>query len=287
MYINDILKNKSRLLSFEVFPPKADSDISVIYTALDKLKLLNPDFISVTYGAGGGTRKATTEIANYIEKECNIPALAHLTCVALNEDMLEGIIKEFLNNDIHNVLALRGDRPKNMSVEDFNNRQYKYASDIIPIIKRDSNICVAGACYPEKHIEAPSLNSDLDNLLLKQSKGASFFISQLFFDNNAFYNFIDKAVTKGIKVPILAGIMPIISVKQIDTTISLSGSTIPPKFQNILDKYGNNPTDMYKAGIDYAITQINELINFKVKGIHIYTMNKPDICMEIVKNILI
>lgn len=274
----DILKTLS--LSFEVFPPKKWEDFPGLYETLDELKGLHPEFISCTYGAGGSNSKKTAEIASHIENELGIRSIAHLTCAALTEDKLLSTIENFKNAGIHSVLALRGDKPFDMSEEDFANRQYKHPSEIIPILKK-AGFRVVAACYPEKHYEAPSMEEDLHWLKHKVEQGADALISQLFFDNDAFYRFMDAADQKGITVPVHAGIMPITSAKMINTTINLSGASIPKALSDLIATYGENPSDMRKAGIEYAARQINDLAEQGMHYVHIYTMNHSETAKEI------
>lgn len=273
---------KEPTLSFEVFPPKKDGELEQAFNILDELGNLNPDFISVTYGAGGSKSKKTVELASYIQNTLHIPALAHLTCVGNTVAQIEAVIKELRENNVDHVLALRGDRPKDMSDEQFNSRDFAHASDLIHYLKEKEQLHIAGACYPEKHFESFSLESDLNHLKQKQDAGAEFFITQLFFDNDYFYNFREKAEKKGIVIPICTGIMPITTAKQIGTTVSLSGSSVPKAMADMIAKYSDSPEDLYKAGIDYAIRQILDLKENNVDGVHIYTMNKPAIATEIV-----
>lgn len=285
--IKDSYNKRKTVFSLEVFPPKTEHDFSFIFESLDELKKLNPDFISITYGAGGSTSKRTMELASYIQNECHIEALAHLTCVALDEELLNTFLKELEENQIHNILALRGDRPKDMSDNAFDNRSYKYASDLISIIKNTPNTCIGSACYPETHPESANWQEDLYHLKTKVDAGANFLITQLFFDNSKFYQFHENAVNYGITVPISAGIMPITSARQIKTIVELSGASIPKALSNIFVKYQDNPMDFKKAGLEYAINQIKELMTYGVSGIHLYTLNKADISKEIFENISI
>lgn len=283
--IKDTLKNSECNISFEVFPPKKDADFDTAYDTLNALSTLHPDFISVTYGAGGSKSKKTLEIASYIQNTLHIEALAHLTCVGSKKDDILSIVSQMQAHNITQVLALRGDRPKDMSDEQFTSRDFAHASDLITFLKAETDLSCAGACYPEKHFECFSKETDLLHLKYKQDAGADFFISQLFFDNDFFYDFRDRAAKKGITVPLLAGIMPVTSATQLGTTVSLSGSSIPKAFSDLIATYGDNPEDMRKAGIDYAIRQILDLKANGVDGIHIYTMNKPKMAAEIVNNI--
>ena len=280
--IKDIFQTGKTVLYCEVFPPKRNDDMYTIFKTLDEIQSYHPDFISVTYGAGGGTSKKTSTIAAYIQNICEIEALAHLTSVAMNETFLRQMVQELNSKGVHNILALRGDQPKDMSDEDFQKRSFHHASDIIPIIRdAASDICIAAACYPEKHPESASVEEDLNYLKLKADTGVNFFITQMFFDNSKFLTFREQARAHGIQTPITAGIMPITSAKQIGTSVQLSGSSIPTELSNLFAKYADNPEDMRKAGIDYAIRQINHLIEEQVDGIHLYTMNKSDTTREI------
>lgn len=269
-------------LSLEVFPPKKDDDFDSAYDILKKLSELNPAFISVTYGAGGSRSKKTIEIASYIQNTLNIPALAHMTCVGSKREELLEVYEVLKAANVSKVLALRGDRPRDMTDEQYNSRDFAHASDMIAFLKEHTDLSIAGACYPEKHPESFSLEADLQYLKKKQDAGADFFITQMFFDNDYFYTFRDRALQKGITLPIRAGIMPITSARQIGTTISLSGSSIPKALSDIIAKYSDNADDMRKAGIDYCIRQILDLKQIGVDGIHIYSMNKPKTTAEIV-----
>ena len=279
--ITETLRQK-QTLSFEVFPPKKEGEFEAAFEVLDELGRLSPDFISVTYGAGGSRSKKTVEIASYIQNTLHIDALAHMTCVGCRKDALLQVYEELKAANVNHVLALRGDRPRDMTDEQYASRDFAHASDMIHFLKENTDLNIAGACYPEKHYEAFSMKSDLESLKAKQEAGAEFLITQLFFDNDAFYDFCERTDKTGIHIPICAGIMPITSAKQLGTTISLSGSSVPKPLADIIATYGDNPQDMRKAGIDYAIRQILDLQQNKVDGIHIYTMNKPKTAAEIV-----
>lgn len=269
--------------SLEVFPPKKDDEFEHVYQVLDAMAVTKPDFISVTYGAGGSNSKKTVDIASYIQNKLQIPAIAHLTCVGSKTEDIQRELDALSAVGVSHVLALRGDRPRLMTDEQFNSREFMHASDMMQYIKKNSSLRIAGACYPEKHYEAPSLDADLEILKLKQDMGAEFFISQLFFDNDFFYRFQEKAVAKGVTKPLCAGIMPITSAKQIETSISLSGSSVPKKLTDLIANFGDNPEDMRKAGIEYAVEQIRDLKAHGVKHIHLYSMNKSKMTAEIVK----
>lgn len=269
-------------LSFEVFPPKKDGDFESAFQVMDALGKLSPDFISVTYGAGGSRAGKTVEIASYIQNTLGIDAVAHMTCVGSRKEDLLRIAGELKHHNISHCLALRGDRPKDMSDEQFASRDFAHANDMMDFLREHTDLHMAGACYPEKHFESFSMESDLNHLKRKQEAGAEFFISQLFFDNDYYYSFLEKAEKKGITVPFCAGIMPITSAGQLGTTVTLSGSSIPKALANLIAAYGDNKEDMRKAGIDYAIRQIRDLQENGVNDIHIYAMNKPKTTAEIV-----
>lgn len=279
------INEQKNTLSFEVFPPKKDGEFESAFQILDSLGLLKPDFISVTYGAGGSRSGRTVEIASYIRNHLGIDAVAHMTCVGSRKEDLLRVAESLGEHHVEYVLALRGDRPRDMSDEQYASRDFAHASDMMEFLKENTRLRMAGACYPEKHYECFSMESDLNNLLKKQQAGAEFLISQLFFDNDYYYAFLEKARRKGITIPICAGIMPITSAKQIGTTVSLSGSSVPKALADLIANYGDSKEDMRKAGIDYAIRQIRDLQENGVKHIHLYTMNKPKMAGEIAKAI--
>ncbi len=283
--IKDILKEKGKSISFEVFPPKKEADFDSAFETLNALGSLQPDFISITYGAGGSKSKKTLDIASYVQNTLHIEALAHLTCVGNKKEDILSVVNALKEQNIHQVLALRGDRPRDMSDEQYASREFLHASDLISFLRDETDIYCAGACYPEKHFECFSKETDLHNLKIKQEAGADFFITQLFFDNDYFYDFMDRAEKKGITIPVCAGLMPVTSASQLGTTVSLSGSSIPKAFSDLIAAYGDNPQDMRKAGIDYAIRQILDLKGNGAEHIHIYTMNKPKMASEIISGI--
>jgi len=271
-------------VSFEVFPPKKDGNFERAFEVVRSLSDCRPEFISVTYGAGGSKSKKTLDIASYIQQECHTMAVAHLTCVGSTRAEILKRCKEFEKKQISHVLALRGDRPKDMGDEQFDSREFFYAADLIQFLKENSNLHLMAACYPEKHFEARSMEDDLRHMKEKQDLGVECFISQMFFDNPLFLAFWDRAFAVGISRPVYAGIMPITSAKQLGTSVSLSGSSVPKKLADVIAKYGDNPEDMYQAGIEYAVRQIRDLKAQGVDGIHIYTMNKPEVAAEIMRN---
>ena len=272
-------------LSLEVFPPKKIEDFPNAHAVLDSLSELNPEFISVTYGAGGSNSKKTVEIASYIENTLHIPSVAHLTCVGNTKQDILNVVNELKAVNVSRILALRGDRPAAMSDEQFNAREFTYASELVSFLKENTNFTLMGACYPEKHFESPSMEEDLQHLKEKTEAGCNSLISQLFFDNDFFYRFLEKAHKIGIDADFHAGIMPITSAKQLGTTVSLSGSSVPKKLADIIATYGDNPDDMRKAGIDFAVNQIMDLQTHGIHGIHLYSMNKPKTTAEIVNAI--
>ena len=265
-------------LSLEVFPPKKEEDFPNAYAVLDSLSTLNPEFISVTYGAGGSNSKKTVEIASYIQNTLQIPSVAHLTCVGNTKQDILNVVEELKKVNVSRVLALRGDRPSYMTDEQFNAREFTYATELVSFLKEKTNFTLMGGCYPEKHFEAASMEEDLQHLKEKTDAGCGILISQLFFDNDFFYRFLEKADKVGIKADFHAGIMPI-------TTVSLSGSSVPKKLADVIATYGDNAEDMRKAGIDFAISQIIDLQAHGVSGIHLYSMNKPKTTAAIVSAI--
>lgn len=278
--LNEMLKKDSSL-SFEVFPPKKDDEFDNCFKVLDSLSELRPDFISVTYGAGGSRSKKTVEIASYIQNTLKIDAMAHMTCVGSNENDILTVANDLKKEGVSHVLALRGDKPKDMSEEQFAQRIFPHATDLIRFLNSNTSLDVSASCYPEKHPEAISMDSDIAFMKMKQDMGAKMFISQLFFDNADYYRFVERADRAGIVVPIVAGIMPITSAKQIGSTVTLAGSSVPKKLADICAKYGDSPEDMRQAGIAYAVDQIKDLRKCGMGHIHIYCMNKPKMTAEI------
>ena len=275
------INNKQPGISFEVFPPKKDEEFDNVYQILRGLGSLRPDFISCTYGAGGSRAGKTIEISSFIQKELHIDTIAHITCVGFTLDDLQKNCAALKEAGVGHVLALRGDRPQWMNDEQYDSREFHYAVDLVRYLREHTDLRISGACYPEKHFEAPSFEEDLRHLKEKVDAGVSSLISQMFFDNDCFYRFLDKAGAVGIHVPIHAGIMPITTAKQLGTTVSLSGSSVPKKLADIIAAYGDSKEDMRKAGVDYAVRQIRDLKEHGVDGIHIYSMNKVKTTTEI------
>lgn len=270
--------DKKMVLSFEVFPPKLDAPIDTIYKTLDGMKGLEPDFISVTYGASGKNNSSRTfQIASDIKRKYRIESVAHLSCIGLTKEDVAGKLAELRAMNIDNILALRGDIP-----EGFDGKgDFKYASELIEFIREYGGFNILAACYPEGHIESKSIDDDIHNLKRKVTAGADHLITQLFLDNTYFYAFMEHLASADIRVPVEAGIMPVINTKQIKRMASLCGATIPQKFTTMMDKYGDNPIAMRDAGIAYAINQIVDLIAHGVHGIHLYTMNNAYIANKI------
>ena len=273
--------SQSTSLSLEVFPPKKEEEFDNIFDFLREASKLHPDFISCTYGAGGSRAGKTIEIASFIQKELGIDAIAHITCVGFTREDLEKNCAALEAAGVNHVLALRGDRPQHMTDEQFNSREFFYATDLVRHLKAHTSLQISGACYPEKHFESPSLEEDLIHLKEKVDAGATSLVTQMFFDNACFYRFMELVRARGITVPVHAGIMPITTAKQLGTTVSLSGSSVPKELADLIATYGENKEDMRKAGIDYAVRQIRDLKEHGVDGIHIYSMNKLKTTTEI------
>lgn len=284
MKIIDKLNSKKVTVSFEIFPPKKQEGFESVKNTALELTSLNPDFISVTYGAGGTTQSNTSEIAGIIEKN-NSTALAHLTCVRSTREQLEASIQQFKSNGIKNILALRGDFPKDATEgENIFPSGFSHASDLVSLLKKD-DFCVGGACYPEGHPESSNRDSDIENLKHKVDAGIDFLTTQMFFDNDMLYSFLYRLQSAGIHVPVIAGIMPITNANQVNRMVDLSNAYIPRKLLAICDRFRNSPDAMKQAGIAYATDQIIDLLSNGIRGIHIYTMNKPEIAQAIIKNI--
>lgn len=282
MSIAELFQKKKTVFSFEVFPPKKTSPINTIYETLDELQGLHPDFISVTYGAGGNIAdQSTCEIASIIHSKYKIEPLAHLTCVNCSKEDILHILRNLKEHNVENILALRGDiSPDKPPKTDFH-----YASDLVSFIREQGGFHIACACYPEGHIACDSIVTDILNLRKKVDAGAEHLISQLFFDNGAFYSFVERARIAGINVPIEAGIMPVVNKKQIERMVSMCGASLPSKFTKMISRYENHPEALRDAGIAYAINQIVDLISNGVQGIHLYTMNNPLVARRISESI--
>lgn len=286
MKITDLLNKNTMSLSFEVFPPKTETSFESVKLATEEIAQLQPSFMSVTYGAGGGTSKYTIDIAKNIKELYGVPTLAHLTCVSSTKETARRKIDEIKSAGIKNVMALRGDIPNELKSSDRTNWDYKYAVDLISELKSaDNDFCIGGACYPEIHPESENQSSDIDYLKMKVDAGCDFLTTQMFFDNNLLYNFLYKIREKGITVPIIPGIMPITNANQVARAIKLSGSFMPQRFKSLVDKFGSDPAAMKQAGIAYATDQIIDLYANGIKNVHVYSMNKPDVAAKIQANL--
>lgn len=282
MQIASLFNQNRTVLSLEVFPPRKTSPIDTIYKTLDNLKDIQPDFISVTYGAGGNAGDTSTaDIASNILHNYGILPLAHLTCVNYTRQEIGQILDSLREKEIKNVLALRGDINPDIPPK----REFSYASELVEYIKDKGGFYISGACYPEGHVNAENVDEDIKNLKLKVDAGAQHLISQLFFDNAHFYNFIEKVRRVGIKVPIQAGIMPIINKSQIERMVTLCGASLPAKFTKMMQRFEHSPEAIKEAGIAYAVDQIVDLVSQGVDGIHLYTMNNPYVARRINESI--
>lgn len=281
MKISDILKNGKVTVSVEVFPPKKESDMTDYRKLVGEVAALKPSFMSVTYGASGGTSDFTVELAELIQN-CGVTALAHLTCASSSPEKVRAVLGNMKTGGIENVLALRGDIPEGYTIPEGN---FKHASELTREIKRFGELCVGGACYPEGHPESATLKEDIEALKYKLDAGCEFLTSQMFFDNQIFYSYLMKLARAGIDVPVIAGIMPVTNVKQIKRICTLSGTVLPQRFRALVDRFGDKPEAMKQAGIAYATDQIIDLIANGVEHIHIYSMNKADIAGSIMRNL--
>ncbi len=284
MRIADLLKSETPLLSFEVFPPKAETNFESVRSATEKIASLKPAFMSVTYGAGGGTSKYTLDIAKNIKEMYNVPTLAHLTCVSSTKETVHQRILDMKAAGISNVMALRGDIPAELEGTDRNQWDYKHAIELVHELKNEG-FCIGGACYPEIHPESHTQKEDIKYLKEKVDAGCSFLTTQMFFDNNLLYNFLYKIREAGITVPVIPGIMPITNANQVERAIKLSGSFMPQRFKSLVDKFGTNPAAMKQAGIAYATDQIIDLYANGITNVHVYSMNKPDVAKKIQSNL--
>lgn len=285
MKISEIYKQKKTVISLEVFPPKLTSPVETVFETLDHLKELTPDFISVTYGAGGKAKDRTVEIAEKIKKDYGIESMAHFTCIASTKEEVSSGLGAMKKAGIENVLALRGDIPEDPDFEFPNPLQYPYAKELIQEIKADGGFSIGAACYPEGHVDSPGPITDMEYLKEKVDCGVDFLMSQLFFDNDLFYDFMDRAAKAGITVPVAAGIMPVLNKNQILRMTKLSGCSVPSKLGRMLEKYGDDPASLREAGEAFATEQIIDLMAWGVRGIHLYTMNKYEAAKRILGSI--
>ena len=286
MKISELLARDGLSLSFEVFPPKTDTAFESVKAATEAIADLRPAFVSVTYGAGGGTSRYTLDIARNIKQAHGVPTLAHLTCVSSTRETVQARIADMKAAGIENVMALRGDIPADMQGKDRSDWPYRYAVDLVRELKDSgADFCIGGACYPEVHPESASQKEDIRYLKEKVDAGVEFLTTQMFFDNNLLYNFLYKIREAGITVPVVPGIMPITAGNQVARAIQLSGSFMPRRFVSLVDKFGSNPAAMKQAGIAYATDQIIDLYANGIKNVHVYTMNKPDVARKIMENL--
>ena len=283
MKIIDLLRPGNITISCEIFPPKPGVSLDQFHGVIQGIAATSPHFISVTYGAGGSTSKRTLEIAEEIQEQHQIPALAHLTCITSSRVQIDDTLQALKEHNIKNILALRGDMPQDCSPN--TPRDFQYAYQLIEEIKAQGDFCIGAACYPEGHVECPSKEMDIDHLKRKVESGCDFLTTQMFFDNNILYHFLYRALAKGIQVPVVAGIMPVTNSKQIKRICELSGTELPARFKAIVERFADHPHAMKQAGIAYATEQIIDLIANDVNAIHLYTMNKPEIAEKIMGNL--
>ena len=282
MKIIDLLNQDKPSISFEVFPPKTESNFESVKEATEEIAKLRPSFMSVTYGAGGGTSRFTLDIAKNIKERYGVPSIAHLTCVSSTRETVKRKIKEITDAGIQNIMALRGDIPKELENADRSLWDYKHAVELVRELKEsDADFCIGGACYPEIHPESQNQKEDIKYLKEKVDAGCDFLTTQMFFDNNLLYNFLYKIREAGITVPIIPGIMPITNGNQVERAIKLSGSFMPQRFKALVDKFGTSPLAMKQAGIVYAADQIIDLYANGITHVHVYSMNKPDVAAKI------
>ena len=285
MKISELLKKEKMSLSFEVFPPKTDSAFESVEKAVIEIARLKPSFMSVTYGAGGGTSKYTLDIAKEINEQYDVPTVAHLTCVSSTRETVRNTVERIKEAGIENIMALRGDIPKRMENSDRSGWDYKYAIELVSELRAMGDFCIGGACYPEVHPESANQKEDIKRLKEKVDAGCDFLTTQMFFDNNLLYNFMYKIREAGITVPVVAGIMPITNASQVERAVKLSGSHMPQRFKSLVDKFGSDGDAMMQAGIAYATDQIIDLFANNITNVHVYTMNKPEVAAKIQENL--
>lgn len=283
MKIIDKLNEDRIHISFEVFPPKTDAGFEKVKDATDKIAQLNPSYISVTYGAGGGTSKNTAKIASHIKHELGVESLAHLTCASSTKEEVRQVIENLKQLEIENILALRGDIVPGMTFP--SEDRFHYAYELVEEIKKHGDFCIGAACYPEGHVENEHKEDDIKYLKQKVDSGVGFLTTQMFFDNDIHYNFLYRIREAGITVPVLPGIMPITTAAQMKRSQELSGTVFPRRFLALLDRFGDYPDAMKQAGIAYATDQIIDLLANGVKNIHVYSMNKPEVAAKIMENL--
>ena len=286
MKLTQLLDKDKLSLSFEVFPPKTDSSFDSVKKATEEIAALRPSFMSVTYGAGGGTSRYTLDIAKNIKSNYGVSTVAHLTCVSSTKETVRAKIEDMKSAGIENVMALRGDLTPELEASDRSQWAYRYAIDLVRELKESgADFCIGGACYPEIHPESDNQRDDIKYLKEKVDAGCDFLTTQMFFDNNLLYNFLYKIRESGITVPIIPGIMPITNGNQVERAIKLSGSFMPQRFKSLVDKFGTTPAAMKQAGIAYATDQIIDLFANGITNVHVYSMNKPDVAAAILNNL--
>ncbi|RJW77494.1 MULTISPECIES: methylenetetrahydrofolate reductase [NAD(P)H] [Coprococcus] len=283
MKIRDLITQDKATLSFEVFPPKKDTDFADVEAAALGIAAFKPDYMSVTYGAGGSTKGHTIQLAQEIQEKYDVPTIAHLTCVCASKEGIRTALADMKNAGIENILALRGDIPKNYDGQVF--AEFSHASELVELIKETGDFCVGGACYPEVHPDSANKHEDIIGLKKKVDAGCDYLTTQMFFDNNIFFNFMYRIREAGISVPIIPGIMPITRRVQVKNAVKLSGCNVPERFKSIVDAFGDTEAAMRQAGIAYATDQIIDLMANGVKHIHVYSMNKPEVAAGIQKNL--
>lgn len=283
MKIRDLITQDKATLSFEVFPPKKDTDFADVEAAALGIAAFKPDYMSVTYGAGGSTKGHTIQLAREIQEKYDVPTIAHLTCVCASKEGIKTALADMKNAGIENILALRGDIPKNYDGQVF--AEFSHASELVELIKETGDFCVGGACYPEVHPDSANKHEDIIGLKKKVDAGCDYLTTQMFFDNNIFFNFMYRIREAGISVPIIPGIMPITRRVQVKNAVKLSGCNVPERFKSIVDAFGDTESAMRQAGIAYATDQIIDLMANGVKHIHVYSMNKPEVAAGIQKNL--
>jgi methylenetetrahydrofolate reductase (NADPH) len=281
MKLSELLKQETLSISFEVFPPKTDSVFESVKGATEKIAALSPSFMSVTYGAGGGTSQYTAQICEALGAQ-GVTPVAHLTCLSSTKEKIGEELHALKAHGVENILALRGDAPEGF---DRSTAHYKHASELAEEIKRFGGFCIGGACYPEGHPESENLSKDIDGLRAKMEAGCEFLTTQMFFDNNILYNFLYRLYRAGVQVPVVAGIMPVTNAAQIKRIISISGNALPQRFLRIVDRYGDKPEAMKQAGIAFATEQIVDLYANGINAVHVYSMNRPDVAAAIQRNL--
>ena len=281
MKITEIISQEKPSLSFEVFPPKTSDNFDSVMSATLEIAKLSPSYMSVTYGAGGGTSQYTADIASKLLSR-GVTPLAHLSCISSTKEQIHTLLSDLKKRGIENILALRGDIPQGMTID---NPEYRYASELTSEIRSFGSFCIGGACYPESHPESQSGKSDIESLRIKVESGCEFLTTQMFFDNDILYNFMYRLLKAGVDVPVIPGIMPVTNAKQIKRIISISQNALPQRFVRLVDRYGDNPLAMRQAGIAYATDQIIDLFANNVTNVHVYSMNKPDVAEKIQSNL--